>query len=157
LAEVLVQVVVRKRPGVVIALGEHADEPGKVLLDQAILHDDYLLLGPERTNRMVGAFVDSSGAKVVRLVEAIVTADWKSAGYLAHNLKGSAGSLGLDLLASKCRQIEETAKLEDAAGAAASVEPLPALHNESVAALCDFWQILCDKSSQRSETSAANM
>ena len=156
LAEVLVQVMLHRRRGVVIALDDHATQRSPLLLDKNILQNDLLLLGPERTNRMVHAFYESTDNKLEALNDAIAATDWTQVVYLAHKLKGSAGSLGLDSLAERCALVEDAARTESAIGVAQCIEQLPQVFDNSMEALREFWSSV-NNDFQRSETSAANM
>ena len=120
LAEALAQVVLRRERGG-IAPVEPAPEAGRhVVLDPGVLDADYMVLGPDRTGRMVDAFFDGAARKVERLTRAVAGEDWSTVAFVAHNLKGSAASLGLSALESRAHRLEiragKEAGVEDRAG-----------------------------------------
>ncbi len=140
LAEALVQVVLRGRTGLIVLSQDEAATPDQpVILDTSILRDDFLILGPEKTGRMVDAFVDSSDRKVGQMAHAVVTNDWSTIAYIAHNLRGSAASLGLLSLEARTKQLEIAAKSENVEEVGARFEGLGALYDESLVALRDHW------------------
>ena len=159
LSEALLQVMVRGRRGVIIA-----PEPaplsgaGTVLLNMGILQDDYMIMGPEKTGRMVDAFFESSGRKVEQLAQAITACDWSTVAYIAHNLKGSAASLGLVALESGAKALEKSAKVEDLESIAEHFDGFPELYHRSLTTLQSYWrQISAAEEDQLPSTSAANM
>jgi two-component system sensor histidine kinase TorS len=158
LAEVLAQVVLRRKRGVVVPV-EHALEDGRhVVLNPGVLDDDYMILGPDKTGRMVDAFFDSATRKAEQLAHAVVDEDWSAVAYIAHNLKGSAASLGLSALENRAHRLESCAKKEAGSEIARDLDTFVALFESSMAALRAYWTKLDGpQQAQRSETSAANM
>ena len=159
LAEALVQVVLRGRTGIVVLSHDATGAPDQpAILDATILQDDFLILGPEKTGRMVDAFVDSSERKVDQLAHAVTANDWGTVAYIAHNLKGSAASLGLLSLEARTKQLEIAAKGEDVDEVGASFDGLGDLYNESLVALREHWARLNrTEADYRSTISAAKM
>ena len=157
LVEVLVQVMIGQRSGVVIALDGIVRPESEKIIEHEVLHDDYLLLGPQKAGRMVEVFCESSAKKVSELGEAAEHAEWDNARYIAHNLKGSAGSLGLVALAALCAEIEGCAKTQNATALGSLVPALPELYEISLVELRALWNNLSSDESQISATSAANM
>ena len=157
LAEALAQVVLRRKRGIVAA-AEHAPEDGRhVLLNRSVLDDDYMILGPEKTGRMVDAFFDSTVRKVEQLAHAVADEDWSTVAYIAHNLKGSAASLGLSALENRADELETCAKREAGPEIAQDFGMFTALIENSSAALRAHWTKLEEpERTQRPETSAAN-
>ena len=158
LAEALGQVVLRRRRGVVVPV-EHALEDGRhVVLNPGVLDDDYMILGPDKTGRMVDAFFDGAVRKVEQLSNAVAGEDWSTVAYIAHNLKGSAASLGLSALESRAHRLEICAKKEGGSEIARDFDSFIALFESSTAALRAYWTKLDGpQQAQRPETSAANM
>ena len=158
LAEALAQVVLRRKRGVVVPV-EHALEDGRhVVLNRSVLDDDYMILGPDKTGRMVDAFFDSTVRKVEQLAHAVAGGDWSTVAYIAHNLKGSAASLGLSALENRAHRLEICAKKEAGSEIARDIDTFIALFESSTAALRAYWTKLDGpQQAQRSETSAANM
>ena len=158
LAEALAQVVQRRRRGVVVPV-EHALEDGRhVVLNPSVLDDDYMILGPDKTGRMVDAFFDGAVRKVEQLSNAVAGEDWSTVAYIAHNLKGSAASLGLSALESRAHRLEICAKKEEGSEIARDFDEFIALFESSTAALRAYWTKLDGpQQAQRPETSAANM
>ena len=157
LAEALAQVVLRRKRGVVVPV-EHALEDGRhALLNRSVLDDDYMILGPDKTGRMVDAFFDSTVRKVEQLGHAVAGEDWSTVAYIAHNLKGSAASLGLSALENHAHRLETCAKREAGPEIARDIDTFVALFESSTAALRAYWTKLDGpQRAQRSETSAAN-
>ena len=96
------------------------------LADFTVLHDDYLLLGPERTGRMVEAFLNSAPRQIDDLQQAVGVADWSQVAQLAHSLRSSAGSLGLSALESRSRGLETAANSGDGAVVTSGFAAYPA-------------------------------
>ena len=157
LAEALAQVVLRRKRGFVVPV-EHALEDGRhVVLNRSVLDDDYMILGPDKTGRMVDAFFDSTARKVEQLAHAVAGEDWSTVAYIAHNLKGSAASLGLSALENRAHRLEICAKKEAGSEIARDIDTFIALFESSTAALRVYWTKLDGPQQvQRSETSAAN-
>ena len=158
LAEALAQVVLRRKRGVVVPM-EHALEDGRhLVLNPGVLDDDYMILGPDKTGRMVGAFFDGASRKVEQLAHAVEGEDWSTVAYIAHNLKGSAASLGLSALESRAQRLEACARKEAGSEIARDFDTFIALFERSTAALRAYWTKLDGpQPAQRPETSAANM
>ena len=158
LAEALAQVVLRRRREVVVPV-EHAVEDGRhAVLNPGVLDDDYMILGPEKTGRMVDAFFDSTTRKVEQLAHAVAGEDWSTVAYISHNLKGSAASLGLSALENRAHRLETCARKEAGAEIARDFDAFIALFERSTAQLRAYWTALDGpRRAQRPETSAANM
>ena len=158
LAEALAQVVLRRKREAVVPVG-HALEDGRhVVLNPGVLDDDYTILGPDKTGRMVDAFFHSATRKVEQLAHAVTDEDWSTVAYIAHNLKGSAASLGLSALESRACKLEVCAKKEAGSEIARDLDAFIALFENSTAALRAYWTKLdAPQQTQRSDTSAANM
>ena len=158
LAEALAQVVLRRKRGVFVPV-EHAAEDGRhAVINPGVLDDDYVILGPEKTGRMVDAFFDGAIRKVEQLARAVSGEDWSTVAYIAHNLKGSAASLGLSALESRAHGLEVCARKEAGSEIARDFDSFIALFESSTAALRACWTKLDGPPpAQRPETSAANM
>ena len=158
LAEALAQVVLRRQRGVVVPV-EHALEDGRhVVLNRSVLDDDYMILGPDKTGRMVDAFFHSSIRRAEQLAHAVEGDDWSTVAYIAHNLKGSAASLGLSALEHRAHRLEFCAKKEAGSAIARDFPTFVSLFERSAAALRAYWTKLDGpQQTQRPETSAANM
>ena len=158
LAEALAQVVLRRKRGVVVPV-EHAPEDGRhSVLNPGVLDDDYMILGPDKTGRMVDAFFDGSSRKVEQLAHAVEGEDWSTVAYIAHNLKGSAASLGLSALENHAQRLEVCARKEAGSEIARDFDTFIALFERSTVALRAYWTKLDgSQQAQRPETSAANM
>ena len=136
-----------------------ADEDGRhVVLNPGVLDDDYMILGPDKTGRMVDTFFHSATRKVEQLSHAVAGEDWSTVAFIAHNLKGSAASLGLSALESHAGKLEVCAKKEAGSEIARDLDAFIALFETSTAALRAYWTKLdAPQQAQRSDTSAANM
>ena len=158
LAEALAQVVLRRRRGVVVP-AEHPLEDGRhVVLNRSVLDDDYMILGPDKTGRMVDAFFDGAVRKVEQLAHAVAGEDWSTVAYIAHNLKGSAASLGLSALENHAHRLETCARKEAGSEIARDFDAFIASFERASAALRAYWARLDGpRPAQRPETSSANM
>ena len=158
LAEALAQVVLRRKRDIVVPV-EHAQEAGRhAVLNPGVLDDDYMILGPEKTGRMVDTFFDSATRKVEQLARAVAGEDWSTVAYIAHNLKGSAASLGLSALENRAHWLETCARKEAGVEIARDFDAFIALFESSTAELRAYWSTLDGpRLAQRPETSAANM
>ena len=158
LCEALAHVVLRRKRGVVAPV-EHAPDDGRqIVLNRSVLDDDYMILGPDRTGRMVDAFFDGTVRKVEQLAHAVAGEDWSTVAYIAHNLKGSAASLGLTALEHRAHGLESRARKEAGAEIARDIDAFIALFENSTGALRAYWTKLDGpQRTQQSDTSAANM
>ena len=158
LAEALAQVVLRRKRGVFVPV-EHAPDDGRhAVLDRSVLDDDYMILGPEKTGRMVDAFFGGTARKVERLAHAVEGGDWSTVACIAHNLKGSAASLGLSALENRARGLEICAGKEAGSEIARDFDAFVELFESSAAVLRAYWTELDGpQRTRRAETSAANM
>ena len=158
LAEALAQVVLRRKRGVVVP-AEHPLEDGRhVVLNRGVLDDDYMILGPDKTGRMVDAFFDGAVRKVEQLAHAVAGEDWSTVAYIAHNLKGSAASLGLSALENHAHRLETCATKEAGSEITRDFDAFIASFERSSAALRAYWAKLDGpQPTQRPETSSANM
>ena len=158
LAEALAQVVLHRERGVVVPVEHAAEDGGHAVINPGVLDADYVILGPEKTGRMVGAFFDGTIRKVEQLARAVSGEDWSTVAYIAHNLKGSAASLGLSALENRAHGLEVWARKEAGSEIARDFDSFIALFESSTAALRACWTKLDGpQPAQRPETSAANM
>ena len=158
LAEALAQVVLRRKRGVVVPVEQALDDGRHVVLNRSVLDDDYMILGPEKTGRMVDSFFDGAVRKVEQLAHAVAGEDWSTVAFIAHNLKGSAASLGLSALENRAHALEVCARREAGSEIARDFDSFIALFETSTAALRACWATLDGaRPAQPPETSAANM
>ena len=161
LAEALAQVVLRREHGGIAPVERAFDDDRPVVLDSGVLDDDYRIIGADRTGRMVDAFLDGAVRKVEQLAQAVASEDWSTVACIAHNLKGSAASLGLRALENRAHRLEVCARKEAGSGVARDFDSFIALFETSTAALRAHWAKLDGpqrtQRTQCSETSAANM
>ena len=158
LAEALAQVVLRRKREIVVPAEQAADDGHHAVLNPGVLEDDYMILGPEKTGRMVEAFFAGTSRKVEQLAHAVAGEDWSTVAYIAHNLKGSAASLGLSALENHAHRLESCAAREAGAEIAQDLDAFIALFESSTVELRAYWTALDGpRRAQRPETSAANM
>ena len=158
LCEALAHVVLRRKRGVVAPVEHAPDDSRQIVLNRGVLDDDYMILGPDRTGRMVDAFFDGTVRKVEQLAHAVAGEDWSTVAYIAHNLKGSAASLGLTALEHRAHGLESRARKEAGAEIARDIDAFIALFENSTGALRAYWAKLDGpQRTQQSDTSAANM
>ena len=159
LSEAITQAMLRGRSGVVV-LADDAEgiNSDGVILDATILRNDFLILGPEKTGRMVRTFFESSEQKVDQLRRAVEQENLSTVAYTAHSLKSSATSLGLVSLEGHTKDLEVAAKAEDIDAVRSSFEELDAVYRESSSALQECWARLGKSASDhRSTISTASM
>ena len=132
-------------------------------MDASVLREDLAVIGLEKTSRMVSSLLDASAEKHQQFHTAVHEDDWPAAIYVAHYLKGSASSLGLQALANFAHDLEVAMKDGDVAVVKQQVDQFRALHDDSRTALQSYWAQLTtsptgpkSSSSQRSTISAAN-
>ena len=158
LAEALAQVVLRRKREIVVPAEQAAEDGHHAVLNPGVLEDDYMILGPEKTGRMVEAFFAGTSRKVEQLAHAVAGEDWSTVAYIAHNLKGSAASLGLSALENHAHRLESCAAREAGAEIAQDLDAFIALFESSTVELRAYWTALDGpRRAQRPETSAANM
>jgi two-component system sensor histidine kinase TorS len=114
----------------------------QILLDPDTLKDDVLILGTEKTRRMIEAFCDAAPEHLAALSAAFEQEDWTRLAYLAHNLKGGAGSLGLLALEARSNRLEQAAQSQDSAALTASFTDYPELYKRSREAVHELWRAL---------------
>ena len=155
LSETLTQLMSRRR-GVVIELLETGPDEDHLLLNAAVLTDDYTLLGEQRAARIVQSFHDSAPHLVETLASATQAGQWSTAAVAAHSLKGSAGALGLNALADAARQLESRAHDQDESNVTESVEAFREIHAESVRALKALWAELRSRENRTDDIPATS-
>jgi two-component system sensor histidine kinase TorS len=141
LAETLSEVLLPDTRGVLQAGGD-AGRQNQILLDPDTLKDDVLILGTEKTRRMIEAFCDAAPEHLAALSTAFEQEDWTRLAYLAHNLKGGAGSLGLLALEARSDRLEQAAQLQDSAALTESFTDYPELYDRSREAVHELWRAL---------------
>ncbi len=92
--------------------GARRTEPASVLTLSMV--DELRSLGPNDgwglLPSLVGSFLETSSAELTRLRTAVGEGDLETVSQRAHSLRGSAGTLGADLLAAACADLEEIAR-----------------------------------------------
>ena len=106
---------------------------------------------------MVDAFFEHASKKVENLTQAVSTGDWSNVVYLAHNLKGSAASLGLRALENCAQQLESRAQKRESDTINEHFEGFVAVFEHSVSTLRDYWVTLDGADSTQGSETAANM
>ncbi|MEM7222756.1 MAG: TMAO reductase system sensor histidine kinase/response regulator TorS [Pseudomonadota bacterium] len=157
LAETLAEVVQNGRRGIVRLAGRPKAGERDHLMDLDMLAEDFRILGLKRTGQMIQAFFDVTPEAVARLGEAVESGDVGAIGTLAHNLKGSAGSLGLIGLEAASQALESAAMGADEQAVAEAFTGYGELYERSREALRQSWQeLLAGQDAQRTSMSAAN-
>ncbi|MEE9590864.1 MAG: TMAO reductase system sensor histidine kinase/response regulator TorS [Hyphomicrobiaceae bacterium] len=136
-----------------------SDNLKPVILDDAVLINDLVMLGQARTARMVKAFVDASAAQVVQLTYDEQDHDLATIVRVAHTLKGSAASLGLNALEATSGELEAAARDARHSEIDKLLNGFRALHERSVNDLNKHWQSLCadNKAQKPSSISTASI
>ena len=143
LADALRELLLHGRRGMVLTTVETGDgEADQVVIDPKTLQDDFLLLGAERTNRIVEAFCLTTPDRVAHLAEAVTRRDWEPIEDLAHSLKGSAASLGLPALEQASRALEAAAAAQDPGALAKAYRGYDDLAGRTVAAVEEAWGLV---------------
>ncbi len=84
------------------------------LLDHAYMRDNYLAVGFGALLRDVLAMLNQqAGTNLAAIQDALAHRDWATLAEQGHSLKGSAGSVGANLLAAEAEQLEEVAPSGD--------------------------------------------
>jgi CheY-like chemotaxis protein len=107
------------------------------LVARSDLDLDLTLLGRERMIALADLFRRSSGADLERLLALAAAGKTSEVAATAHRMAGAAASLHLHPLSALCREIESTARGQDAAVLAALVDRVPALWEVSLATLVE--------------------
>ncbi|MEM7171601.1 MAG: TMAO reductase system sensor histidine kinase/response regulator TorS [Pseudomonadota bacterium] len=139
LSEVLRDLLMHGKWGTALFDKAVGDEPFP-LLDPRTLQEDFLLLGHEKTARMVGAFEDMAMAADGALAAALPNHHWTDIAAEAHKLRGAAGSLGLRALEQTAGDLEKAARAHDGARLVAPAQALPDLLLRSREGLNELWQ-----------------
>ena len=128
------------------------------LADPQTLRADYVILGAERTARMVEAFLASAPRDLRRLDDAFQRRDWDDAAFLLHRVKGGAASLGLTALQARSGELEAWARqAANGEQGGESLDDYRALFESSLVELRDLWsQLGREDGARRSSISAAN-
>jgi len=116
------------------------------IIDKRVLAADFAVLGANKTGALVTSFTDTVWPSWNELLEAFASGDEERVIYLAHNLKGAAGSLGLTELDRLCGLLEEKARRGDLSGAGGLAERSRALLEDSLRQLDMEWQALIGSS-----------
>ena len=157
LAETLTEVVKNGRRDIVRLAARPAAADRDRLMEQGMLEEDFKILGAERTGQMVQAFFDVTPDAVERLGQAVASLDILAVSTLAHNLKGSAGSLGLVALEDRSQALEVAALSGSVQAITDAFDGYPELYERSLGALRQSWQrLLAYHEAQRASISAAN-
>jgi two-component system sensor histidine kinase TorS len=158
LAEALAEVLLRGRKDMILSPKEsEPDDALQGLADMSVLRDDYRLLGPVKTRRMVEAFFNSSPEKVAQLEQAVARRDWEAVASTAHSLRSGAASLGLVSFEARSRALELSARAADADAVLGQAAGFREAFEASGQVLRDAWsQLAPDESDLLSSTSAAN-
>ncbi|MCG7497791.1 TMAO reductase system sensor histidine kinase/response regulator TorS [Vibrio sp. Of7-15] len=93
--------------------GFQSDSEALVILDDCVLANDLAVLGDKQISKLVSLFEMSSNDTLKPLLVALKAEDYKAVADLAHRLKGSASSLGLQQLHQLCLQFEVAGKEGD--------------------------------------------
>ncbi len=108
---------------------------------EALAHD-LETIGAERTERMVNLFLRTAPEHVQQLRAAIEAGDFDGVAFAAHNLKNSAGSLGLTFLADRSSALEAAAKAKNRAELANFRKGLGSIYEQSARLLTETWALL---------------
>ena len=106
---------------------------------QLVRPDEVHLSGPAGAIAHHPQIVDEGGHRSGEPIS-----DWSTVSYIAHNLQGSAASLGLVALESGAQVLERCAKSEDAQGVADGFDEFPELYEASSRALRQCWQAVSE-------------
>lgn len=103
-------------------------------LDRASLDEMVALLGDDFRD-IVRLFIEQLGSDVAQLQAARAAGHWDRLYRAAHTLKGSSGNVGASALSLSAARLERAARMSDAAAADGELAALPALAEQTVAAL----------------------
>ena len=158
LAQALAEVLLRGRKGMILGASEPGrDEQPQPLADISVLREDFRLLGPERTRRMLEAFFTASPEKLTQLEEAAAARDWPAVALSAHSLRSGAASLGLLAFEARSRDLEAAAEAAETEAVLAALPGYREIFEASSEALREAWSRLkTDERDALASTSAAN-
>ena len=117
-------------------------DPPPPTLDASVLTGDFETLGLKRTQRMIEAFLNTSGDKVAAALGTAGDEDLTAAAHHAHSLAGGSAVLGLRALESRARAVESAARAGDVEALKEALEDFQALHEHSLSELRHFWSQL---------------
>lgn len=105
------------------------------LLDHQTLEELRAAVGPGRLPRLLAVFATETRERLLRMMQAEAAADAASLAREAHALKSAAGTFGCAALRDLAIRLEQAANRPDPAEALALAAGLPALVDQSLAAL----------------------
>jgi two-component system, OmpR family, sensor histidine kinase TorS len=127
------------------AAGEQPDdaEPAEQpWVDCRALIEDLQALGPERMQKLVDLFLESTPQRMAAIADAIGQGDFEALGFAAHGLKSAATSLGLMRLADRLEAMETAAAGGQAQTVRGLHRDLESVYQTSVRTLTETWQDL---------------
>jgi two-component system, OmpR family, sensor histidine kinase TorS len=139
LEHVLTQALLGEAAGELPDDAEPAEQPW---VDCRALIEDLQALGPERMQKLIDLFLESTPQRMAAIADAVGQGDFEALGSAAHGLKSAATSLGLMRLADRLEAIETAAAGGQAQTAADIHRDLAAVYETSVGGLTETWQDL---------------
>jgi HPt (histidine-containing phosphotransfer) domain-containing protein len=119
--------------------GEPAEQPW---VDCRALIEDLQALGPERMQKLVDLFLESTPQRMTAIADAVGQSDFKALGFAAHGLKSAATSLGLMRLADRLEAMETAAAGGQAHTVRGLHRDLESVYRTSVRTLTETWRDL---------------
>jgi two-component system sensor histidine kinase TorS len=123
-------------------IAEPLEAKDPVRVARETLAEDFKILGPDRTERMVELFLESTPVRVRELGAAIEIGDFESIRFAAHGLKSSAGSLGLTRLVGRLDALEVAASRRKAEELGDLYQGFDVLYEQSARLLTQTWEAL---------------
>lgn len=117
--------------------GRETTDPDVIQAD--VLRDDLRVLGPERVQRLIDIFMETTPAKLRQLEGAVEQGNMEAVRSLAHYLKGAAAALGLLALTVRSDRLEEAAGAADLSRVAGLFAGYLRLYEQSRKHLSQVW------------------
>jgi two-component system, OmpR family, sensor histidine kinase TorS len=137
LERVLAQALLGEAAGEQTNDAEPAEQPW---VDCRALIEDLQALGPERMQKLVDLFLESTPQRMTAIADAVGQGHLEALGIAAHGLKSAATSLGLMRLADRLEAMETAAAGGQAQSVADIHRDLAAVYETSVGTLMETWQ-----------------
>jgi two-component system, OmpR family, sensor histidine kinase TorS len=139
LERVLAQALLGEATGEQPVDAEPAEQPW---VDCRALIEDLQALGPERMQKLVDLFLESTPQRMTAIADAVRQGQLETLEFAAHGLKSAATSLGLMRLADRLESMETAAAGGQAQTVADIHRDLSAVYKTSARALSETWREL---------------
>ena len=108
------------------------------VLDESVLSSLLKFGQPSFISKMIGLFLDCTGAHVDAMETGASQADWPAVAFASHSLKSSSGNLGLQRLSEILRRLELASRKGSASESVLLASQVRAHWEISCKALVDY-------------------